>query len=162
MKTILFDLENVLIHSVGRPRLHPEAKQVLRESQRDFDKVCLWTLADILDIKEPLERLGLLPYFNRVIGQDMDNKRRVFFTAVELENGKEVKRWQICEPTYGNLVKNLSFLGNPKDYVLIDDQKFRAVGIPMDRVIGIRPYSGQKEHSLWPAYREALRLSKQR
>ena len=165
MTTILFDLENVLIHSVGRNIVHPDAFNILNQAKKDFGIVGLWTACDVEEVKisfdDILKSHDLWKYFDRIIMMDMTEDWQIYYTDNKIQNGKIVETKMLGQPSKEkSLLKDLNLLGNPEDYVLIDDGKSRGVGKPLNRIVGVKPYCGQKEHSLWPAYREALELSR--
>ena len=165
MRTILFDLENVLIQSVGRGNIHPQATDILKQSRKDFDEVGLWTACDVQEVdrcfNEILKEDNLWKYFDRVIMADLNDKNELYFISTKLRNGKKVETKILGRPSDKRwLLKDLTLLGDSNDYVLIDDGKSRRVAEPMNRIVGLEPYSGQKDHNLWLPYKQAVRVSR--
>jgi hypothetical protein len=70
------------------------------------------------------------------------------FEYADLEQGRLVRTGKIYSFVGDNVRKNLGELGNPKDYVLIEDNKY---GFPDERVVRMPS---------WPANNDPLSLSK--
>ncbi len=138
-KTIVFDLEGVLIVSISEPILHPEAKEVLKKSKKDFYQTYLWTLANEKVALPILKDFNLLEYFNKII----------------YRNSEETQKARL-----NNRFKDLTVLGNPENFILIDDILTelgnKKLGYPLERSIHIESFIGQKNHSLLIPYQVAL------
>lgn len=144
-RTIVFDLEGVLIDTVYRGNTHPEAIKVLELARDDFDMVYLWTNADEQQSRSALKLLeiewgfNLYRYFDRIMYHESPETRQA---------------WLLGKPKY------LAILGNPEDFVLIEDNDSAKiiVGYPNERVIRIPSYYGQECHDLLKQYKRALLL----
>jgi hypothetical protein len=149
-KSIVFDLEHTLIIGINWRVLHPEAKEVLAVANRDFDKTYLWTYCYSDPTISALEGLDILEYFSGVIGIDA-NDHGIHWTLTNYDKGKELDQKMI---RYSEN-KNLHRLGDPREFVLIEDHP--TYGTPADRIVEIFPYQGQQGHSLLDAYSLALK-----
>ena len=140
-KKLVLDKDGVLVSDIG-DKLHPEAMKVLNRAREDFDDIILWTLSSEFAAEQMVKRHNIDGYFSEVYG------RASKVTVQSWENG---------------YFKDLSVLGDPEEYVLIEDLprrydtpeiRLKRAG-PLERVIYIKTFSGQK-HELMPHYEQAL------
>jgi hypothetical protein len=149
-KNIVFDLEHTLIIGINWRVLHPEAKTILAAANKDFDMTYLWTHCFLNKTVPVMKELGILKYFDGVVG--IGNIGDGYSSAlITFHKGKQTGQRKL--PLSSD--KDLSRLGDPSDFVLIEDMP--TYGIPLDRVVEIFPYQGQRGHSLRAAYDTALK-----
>jgi hypothetical protein len=92
---------------------------------------------------------SVLTLFDRIIlGIINHETMEHHFEYADLEQGRLVRTGKIYSFVGDNVRKNLGELGNPKDYVLIEDNKY---GFPDERVVRMPS---------WPANNDPLSLSK--
>ncbi len=137
-RIIVFDLENVLIKTNDNPILNPQAEQVLQMARQDFDEVYLWTFSDESKARPILERYDLLKYFDKLMYNESKETRQ------------SVAR---------GYAKDLSVLGNPTEFVLLDDDaKPPLPCYPRERIVNVEPFNGQEDHDLMKFYKQALEM----
>lgn len=149
MKNIVFDLEGVLINDKDSKLLNTEALLVLPLAKRDFATVSLWSFLG-LDIALKIARdVDLLHYFDFIIGRD--------YSEPEPRNFMKYLYGRNSSPLGRDLgVKNLMYLGDPRDYVILDDMpEFCS---PRSRVVKVEHFSGVPTTSLSEAYEKAKRM----
>jgi hypothetical protein len=148
MRNIVFDLENTIIWGTGARVIHPQAQIVLARARQDFTTVNLWSLCQIKDVVSTLAELDLFK-FDRIIASEFDDmgSTTIFSYTGEQETGK--RRTKLA------FKKDLRILGNPKEYVLIENKP--TYGLPRERVIEVELFQGQPDHDLLGAYEQALR-----
>jgi hypothetical protein len=149
-KNLVLDLEHVLIRSIEVRVLHPQAEEVLEMSIIDFDHTYLWTFRSLKKGLDVLKQFSLLKYFDGIKGKEKAWYGRTYDTLLT-SDGKRYhkKRYPLSRK------KDLSILGNPQEFVLIEDEP--SFGLPMSRVIEIEPFDGDPDHNLmWP-YEQALK-----
>jgi hypothetical protein len=149
-KNIVFDLEGVIKNFYSTiNELHPQAEEVLKRARNDFDNTYLWSYVKFDKCFDFLTEKNVIDYFDFILGPKLEG-REVYYPVFSVRENKEVKRLPI------DIGKDLSKLGNPKEFVLIDD--LPELGLPENRVIHPLPYVGQPNHSLIIPYEQALKM----
>lgn len=173
-KTIVWDLEGVLINSVYNTIYHPQAREVIIKSQRDFDFTYLWTRASIELAYCTLLGMDYVQYFDKLIGASEEKLKSIIWC---IDNGHVTEKTDLLNED--RIKKDLSRLGNPEDFVIIEDiMRLRETvrrtqlnlpnsfiealpemiksGYPPERAIHIETFTGQTNHSLIDPYNQAL------
>ncbi len=145
-RTLIFDLEGVLISTYLFPIIHPQARAVLERAQHDFARVFCWSTGPARDVRKVVEQQDWQEYFFAIIGG------RAFHPV---ERG-------VVSPTPWFYVpsasKDLDKLpGRASDYVIIDDKPHLC--FPPDRVIDTPSFYGMNQTNLHAAYDRALALA---
>jgi hypothetical protein len=162
-KNIVFDLEHTLILGVNPNfRLkHPEAEEVLRRAKEDFDTVTLWSFAFMTEVLDVVKEFEWAKYFDGVIACEVITeeeqarlglKERVNTTLCHFKDGQEIGRTRY---PLDSGTKELSMLGDPSDYVLIENMP--TYGRPKDRVVETIPFQGTRRDLIRP-YEKALTM----
>jgi hypothetical protein len=153
--TIVFDLDDTLISS--RYNLcHPQAKEILTRSNNDFKNIYLWTHHFKEKAIKDLNKYNLFQYFNGIIYMDINvdketNESNGIFMLTKYNNGNG-ESYKSLELTHQ---KNLTQLGDPKKYILIENRT--SMGYPLERVIEIDPLTQNYTPCLNKAYEKALK-----
>ncbi|MEK6818484.1 MAG: hypothetical protein AABY10_00965 [Nanoarchaeota archaeon] len=179
-RTIVFDLEGVLITDVEKPVRHPQAESVIRRARSDFENVYLWTAINVQEAYLALLSFCLEEYFDRVIGNFFTHPRQGRRDVFLIPGNCKI----LTELPKSRYRKDLTILeGRVEDKVLIEDihtyteasiskmSKWsglsiedvrksikQGTGYPPHRVIKISSFKGQKDHDLNYAYNQALAL----
>ncbi len=155
-KNLVIDLENVLVIGTGWRVLNPQARELLQRARTDFDKTYLWSLCSLKDVKSTLAETRIITFFDYLIGYEISKDKKTAHNAVWDRKLKTVIR----QFPWTRPAKDLTNLGDPAEYVLIDDLfgKKSGVGFPKDRVIYATPFCGQANSDLLDRYKEALKL----
>lgn len=155
-RTLVTDLEATLITTVYDMMVHPQAAEVLKRAEKDLDSTILWTRAPMDLTLNALKRTGLLPYFDSIIVSEEQNR---WFLDLRLsvirKNGSCSSELHREYLPLSEHKKDLTLLGNPNHFVLIDDEP--TYGYPINRVVHIPEFYGQEDHNLHRAYEKALR-----
>src|SRR3989344_4573489 len=182
-RNIIWDLEGTLIDSTYNPVSHPEAELVLKRPREDFYGVFLWTLAPAVKAIRILTEKSWMTYFNIVIGTE--EKNGIQRGAIWINKKGQMIKKERAIPKERHITKDMRALGNPIEYVLIDDimrptsEQVRVIcdiyglatpnlngldeiknGCPTERVIHIESYrTGINPHCppLIQAYEQALK-----
>lgn len=184
-RAIIWDLEGVLTSGLNSDEIviNPEAHTLLERSRADFQRVYLWTLANIRKVLPVMDNLRLLRYFDRVIGQDRRDPN-VPDVVLDIVNGAYSGR-HVHLPA-SQYKKDLRLINrNLSNCVLIEDEMVitedelkllkdffgedwvkRALpdgrimrnGFPPERIVYIRSFEGQEGNCLHEAYERALSL----
>jgi hypothetical protein len=152
-ETIVFDLDDTLV-STRYNQCHPQANDILNKSNKDFKNTYLWTHHFKEKAINELIKYDLLKYFNGIIYIKIDineitKESNGLFKLKYNGSGKSHENFELTHQ------KNLSQLGDPKKYVLIENKI--SMGYPLERVIEIDPFTKSYTPCLKKAYEQALK-----
>lgn len=181
VKTIVWDLEGVLIVRSQEPEVHPDAVEVLERSRQDFDRVYLWTRVEIRRAYEILRYKGLLKYFDRLVCKKTEREGlRDYMIGIEngrfsgmaayLSESEHDKDLRLLGGDVGDKILIEDVMRFTKDQInavcmmqgvdpalFPDDKRVARGGYPLERVVHIETYRGDNPHSLVIPYEEALK-----
>jgi FMN phosphatase YigB (HAD superfamily) len=160
IKKIIFDLDGTLRHGSQE---NPDAISVLERAKKDYNEVIMWTLNDKRLLSSYIEKSELTKYFDTLISLSIPEScdPNIYWALYNNRMGQE----ELIETE--SLMKDICLLGNPNDYVMLDDLNAGLTNplvSPLERVVQVFPFGAicskeERERNSLPSLSEAYDLA---
>lgn len=150
MKTLVTDLEHVLIAGIRQSSVNPHSETMLERARDEFDQTLLWSMCKLKDIEPRIQELDWWKYFDGIIGLE--------YNLHAIYSGRLDPSGDYSRLGHAMRLKDLRLLGEPEDYVILDDMPLLCR--PKQRSIKVFPFVGYNDNRLMHYYQRAIDMFK--